>query len=124
MLDLKERLSLTSRDQKNGEQSEAEKKCARVVKNLNEFLNFTSLSRSKVTSSDDRELRRACSESGVIKVIKDDTSPDDPTDFYPMTTSMTRELRLELESLDRQVCFPINIFNIFHIVLILHTLFS
>lgn len=34
------------------------------------------------------------------------SSPDDPTDFFPMTTSMTRELRLELESLDRQVFGP------------------
>ncbi|XP_033208036.1 TBC1 domain family member 25 isoform X2 [Belonocnema kinseyi] len=106
LLDLRERLSLMSKDPKNGEQSETEKKCARVVKNLNEFLNFTSLNRSKVTPSDDRELRRVSSESGVVKVVRDDTSPDDPTDFYPMTTSMTRELRLELESLDRQVFGP------------------
>ena len=108
LLDLKERLSLTSKDPKNGEQSETEKKCARVVKNLNEFLNFASLNRSKVTPSDERELRRVCSESGVLRVGRDDTSPDDPTDFYPMTTSMTRELRLELESLDRQVCDTCN----------------
>lgn len=55
--------------------------------------------------SDERELRRVSSESGVVRVIRDDEagSPDDSTDFYPMTTSMTRELRLELESLDRQV---------------------
>ncbi|XP_034951655.1 TBC1 domain family member 25 [Chelonus insularis] len=89
------------------ESTEGEKKCARVVKNLNEFLNFTSLNRSKVGPSDKRELRRVSSESGVIKVVRDDAgSPDDPTDFYPMTTSMTRELRLELESLDRQVFGP------------------
>ncbi|XP_039278810.1 TBC1 domain family member 25 [Nilaparvata lugens] len=31
------------------------------------------------------------------------SSPEDSSEFYPMTTSMTRELRLELESLDRQV---------------------
>ncbi|XP_076645487.1 TBC1 domain family member 25 isoform X2 [Halictus rubicundus] len=51
--------------------------------------------------------RRVSSESGVIRVLKDEpSSPDDPTDFFPMTTSMTRELRLELESLDRQVFGP------------------
>ncbi|CAD7086365.1 unnamed protein product [Hermetia illucens] len=33
----------------------------------------------------------------------DGSSPDDSQDYYPMTTSMTRELRLEMESLDRQV---------------------
>ena len=33
----------------------------------------------------------------------DGSSPDDSTEYFPMTTSMTRELRLELENLDRQV---------------------
>ncbi|XP_029167470.1 TBC1 domain family member 25 [Nylanderia fulva] len=107
LLELKDRLSVSSKEQiKNSEQSDnSEKKCARVVKNLNEFLNFTSLNRSKVTPSDaEPELRRVSSESGVIRVLRDDpNSPDDSTDFFPMTTSMTRELRLELESLDRQV---------------------
>lgn len=51
-----------------------------------------------------RHCRRVSSESGVIRVLRDEPiSPDDSTDFFPMTTSMTRELRLELESLDRQV---------------------
>ncbi|KAK2587216.1 hypothetical protein KPH14_002956 [Odynerus spinipes] len=111
LLELKERLSLQSnRDTNKGsEQSDTpEKKCVRVVKNLNEFLNFTSLNRSKVTPSDaEPELRRVSSESGVLRVLRDEpSSPDDPTDFFPMTTSMTRELRLELESLDRQVFGP------------------
>ncbi|CAG2053891.1 unnamed protein product [Timema podura] len=35
--------------------------------------------------------------------ILDNSSPDDSTDYFPMTTSMTRELRLDLENLDRQV---------------------
>lgn len=108
LLELKDRLSVSNKEQsKNSEQSDNsnEKKCARVVKNLNEFLNFTSLNRSKVTPSDaEPELRRVSSESGVIRVLRDDpNSPDDSADFFPMTTSMTRELRLELESLDRQV---------------------
>ncbi|EFN70357.1 TBC1 domain family member 25 [Camponotus floridanus] len=105
LLELKDRLS-SNKEIKNSEQSDnSEKKCARVVKNLNEFLNFTSLNRSKVTPSDaEPELRRVSSESGVIRVLRDEpSSPDDSTDFFPMTTSMTRELRLELESLDRQV---------------------
>ncbi|XP_011162417.1 TBC1 domain family member 25 isoform X1 [Solenopsis invicta] len=111
LLELKERLSSPNKEQtKNSEQNDnsGEKKCARVVKNLNEFLNFTSLNRSKVTPSDaEPELRRVSSESGVIRVLRDEpSSPDDPTDFFPMTTSMTRELRLELESLDRQVFGP------------------
>lgn len=32
-----------------------------------------------------------------------DSSPDDSQEYYPMTTSMTRELNLELEHLDRHV---------------------
>lgn len=36
-------------------------------------------------------------------LFNDESSPDDSTDYYPMTTSMTRELRLELDNLDRQV---------------------
>lgn len=62
LLELKERLSLQGRDQNKGtEQNDTpEKKCVRVVKNLNEFLNFTSLNRSKVTPSDaEPELRYA-----------------------------------------------------------------
>lgn len=107
----KDRLTVNAiaKEQRIGEtSSECERKCARVVKNLNEFLNFTSLNRSKVGPSDDRELRRVSSESGVIRVVREDGSgsPDDPTEFFPMTTSMTRELRLELESLDRQVFGP------------------
>lgn len=60
LLELKDRLSASNKEQiKNNEQSDnSEKKCARVVKNLNEFLNFTSLNRSKVTPSDaEPELR-------------------------------------------------------------------
>jgi len=61
LLELKERLSTPNKEQtKNSEQNDnsGEKKCARVVKNLNEFLNFTSLNRSKITPSDaEPELR-------------------------------------------------------------------
>lgn len=34
---------------------------------------------------------------------EDESSPDDSNDYYPMNTSMTRELRLESDNLDRQV---------------------
>lgn len=60
LLEFKDRLSASNKEQiKNSEQNDnSEKKCARVVKNLNEFLNFTSLNRSKVTPSDaEPELR-------------------------------------------------------------------
>lgn len=61
LLELKEKLTVSNKEQtKNGEQNDGsgEKKCARVVKNLNEFLNFTSLNRNKITPSDaEPELR-------------------------------------------------------------------
>lgn len=59
LLELKDRLSTSNKEQiKNSEQSDGERKCARVVKNLNEFLNFTSLNRSKIMPSDaEPELR-------------------------------------------------------------------
>lgn len=37
------------------------------------------------------------------RISVDGSSPDDSQDYFPMTTSMTRELRLELENLDRHV---------------------
>lgn len=39
----------------------------------------------------------------IASFNREDSSPDDPAEYFPMTTSMTRELRLDLENLDRQV---------------------
>ncbi|XP_058060056.1 uncharacterized protein LOC131210781 [Anopheles bellator] len=39
----------------------------------------------------------------VVAPGDDGSSPDDSQEYFPMTTSMTRELRLELENLDRHV---------------------
>uniref|UniRef100_A0A182WHC4 Rab-GAP TBC domain-containing protein n=1 Tax=Anopheles minimus TaxID=112268 RepID=A0A182WHC4_9DIPT len=41
--------------------------------------------------------------STVVATVGDGSSPDDSQEYFPMTTSMTRELRLELENLDRHV---------------------
>lgn len=109
----------------------------KMIKNLNEFLNFAS--GSKVGSMKHEKLQRTHSvkenntkecpritltktsfEENDVKLQKlkdqkasilnrnlyetnDGSSPDDSQEYYPMTTSMTRELRLELEHLDRQV---------------------
>ncbi|PNF40986.1 hypothetical protein B7P43_G08832 [Cryptotermes secundus] len=124
-----------------------EKRQVRVVKNLNEFLNFTALNKTHVlpdkvvpstaakkdsshvwqddalvnecnestcsgddsfptvTSLEEREIHCAnftCDDKDRGAYC-DGSSPDDSTEYFPMTTSMTRELRLELENLDRQV---------------------
>ncbi|KAJ4436482.1 hypothetical protein ANN_16513 [Periplaneta americana] len=127
----------------------AEKKQVRVVKNLNEFLNFTALNKNRlipdkivpnqtpkkdssnmwqenssitvcektcladtdppVTSpkdaeiSEDKDKVSTEGQFGNRDAFCDGSSPDDSTEYFPMTTSMTRELRLELENLDRQV---------------------
>lgn len=99
LLDLTGKLgSSSSLDQQMKSQAT---KCARVVKNLNEFLNFN---KSRITPSEECDVvTKITNEEGITQVKDESNSPDDLTDFFPMTTSMTRELRLELESLDRQV---------------------
>ncbi|CAH4006386.1 unnamed protein product [Pieris brassicae] len=105
----------------------------KMIKNLNEFLNFatgakinnikpdtsTQLEKSdfkhcpKITLAntlhvyDNLTARIKNHTTSRISVeINDGSSPDDSQEYYPMTTSMTRELRLELEHLDRQVFGP------------------
>lgn len=131
----------------------------KVVKNFNEFLNFASINKSRISDrltnnknleekinpqikltkssfddSDSSSLNDnntttannivnndiCCSSTSSdnkkpplqlqlnnIMVEKqgsfDGSSPDDSQEYFPMTTSMTRELRLELENLDRHV---------------------
>lgn len=106
----------------------------KMIKNLNEFLNFATGSKISSFSRDNSEKS-----DNVVEVVNKDypritltesatevteaesqkeertknnsegnegSSPDDSQEYYPMTTSMTRELRLELEHLDRQVFGP------------------
>lgn len=90
----------------------------KVVKNLNEFLNFNKsrLSEKFVSKkidqspspSNDSSITENKSKISQKQLHKDlsvegSSSPDDSQEYFPMTTSMTRELRLELENLDRQV---------------------
>ncbi|XP_063529314.1 uncharacterized protein LOC134740685 isoform X1 [Cydia strobilella] len=112
----------------------------RMIKNLNEFLNFATASKAdpikrdklqrahsviettkeypKITlnkmSMDESDLSKPNVKESLLNKINrsiyndanDGSSPDDSQEYYPMTTSMTRELRLELEHLDRQVFGP------------------
>ncbi|XP_071454202.1 uncharacterized protein [Hetaerina americana] len=89
-----------------------------VVKNLNEFL---SLGRNRKEVGK-RECEKRHSGDGAEEGAKqqngkqqngspeagspsvdESSTEDDSAEYFPMTTSMTREIRLELESLDRQV---------------------
>ncbi|XP_049867671.1 uncharacterized protein LOC126367911 [Pectinophora gossypiella] len=113
----------------------------KMIKNLNEFLNFATgsktapqndklqrtrsvieksskdcprimLTKTSFDESDlgspgdtkDHKLNRINKNDNLD--ANDSSSPDDSQEYYPMTTSMTRELRLELEHLDRQVFGP------------------
>ncbi|CAK1550066.1 unnamed protein product [Leptosia nina] len=98
----------------------------KIIKNLNEFLNFTTAkpdikpgicSNTEIVEAKYSKVApilhlHAYDITAKIKTqnasksnleLNDGSSPDDSQEYYPMTTSMTRELRLELEHLDRQV---------------------
>ncbi len=55
----------------------------KLVKNFNEFFNL---------GKAEEPTRK-----------RDEASPDDSDEYFPMTTSMTRDLKIELENLNRQV---------------------
>ncbi|XP_059614524.1 TBC1 domain family member 25 [Phlebotomus argentipes] len=67
----------------------------KLVKNFNEFLNFAAMN---------KQAEKGKAEERSTNPFDD--SPDDSQEYFPMTTSMTRELRLELENLDRQLFGP------------------
>ncbi|CAH0748835.1 unnamed protein product [Diatraea saccharalis] len=109
----------------------------KMIKNLNEFLNFATSSKTALSKQDKLHRTNSAKESSkespriiltktsyeetdigtrtfrnqkpnnmsknLCSDTNDGSSPDDSQEYYPMTTSMTRELRLELEHLDRQV---------------------
>lgn len=90
----------------------------KVVKSFNEFLNFASPgnkkwrrtdSREEVeldVSAEDGEKNKSSNKNNPKKEKEEEeeeSSPDDTQEYFPMTTPMTRELRLDMENLDRQV---------------------
>lgn len=119
--DLKEKLAATKNISKFSslelldKKSNGVKPTSKMVKNLNEFFNLKTKSASvsdasekpKITltksSFDDSESYLEKTHSSASDDTFDECSPDDSQDYFPMTTSVTRELRLELENLDRQV---------------------
>ncbi|KAK9510435.1 hypothetical protein O3M35_005224 [Rhynocoris fuscipes] len=67
-------------------------KATRIVRNLNEFLSLKDKNRSA----------NSCMGSSVSEQ-PEGASPDDTGNFFPITTSVTRELKLDLENLERHV---------------------
>lgn len=116
--DLKEKIfaSLETLDSTHSIKEEPEGNSGKMVKNLNEFLN---LNRNKFkkdgpkitltkSSLDESESSQNCSSarlssSTTYEDSLNDSSPDDSQEYFPMTTSVTRDLKAEIESLDRKV---------------------
>ena len=71
----------------------------KLVKNFSEFLSFAKRSNSIEKLDDEQLTVDSINENKQIP----DASPDDSQDYYPMTTSVTRGLKLELDNLNRQV---------------------
>ncbi|CAG4944245.1 unnamed protein product [Colias eurytheme] len=122
--------SLDKLDDSNCLDSTSNKPKVKMIKNLNEFLNFATGSKyvnikqemglktdldnidskqcpkitlTKTLLNDTSKILKNHSNSKINLELNEGSSPDDSQEYYPMTTSMTRELRLELEHLDRQV---------------------
>ncbi|OWR50633.1 hypothetical protein KGM_211124 [Danaus plexippus plexippus] len=72
------------------------KECPKII------LTKTSYDESDISSANQRSNRLSKLTKSSFDT-NDGSSPDDSQEYHPMTTSMTRELRLELEHLDRQV---------------------
>lgn len=138
-------------DQSESVEDKRATKSQKVVKNFNEFLNFATIKKNRLSdklntnkptlysqdtneelaslitstqalfsdcdvkssSVDSSNLAENATENPSLQLqlnnlsvqaaTLDGSSPDDSQEYFPMTTSMTRELRLELESLDRHV---------------------
>uniref|UniRef100_A0A182UHV6 Rab-GAP TBC domain-containing protein n=1 Tax=Anopheles melas TaxID=34690 RepID=A0A182UHV6_9DIPT len=60
---------------------------------------------ASITPAVHRPVELFVASAGTVAVapVGDGSSPDDSQEYFPMTTSMTRELRMELENLDRHV---------------------
>ncbi|GAB0094059.1 uncharacterized protein DMENIID0001_092800 [Sergentomyia squamirostris] len=104
--DLKERLAASKKGiMASLDSVQTNDQSQKLVKNFNEFLNFASMQRGQEKCGQNEDLP-VKSTNPFENATKLDDSPDDSQEYFPMTTSMTRELRLELENLDRQLFGP------------------
>lgn len=139
----------TDSPKEEADEGQSPSKGEKIVKNFNEFLNFTSNKGSRISlaksislNSDDQAAKTkvtntsfeesdastvttggCCDKtsnargaenvrhkgklqlqlSDLKQLSLDGSSPEDSQEYFPMTTSITRELRLELDNLNRQV---------------------
>ena len=69
----------------------------KLVKNFSEFLNFAKRSNSE------EKADQLTVDSSYENKQNEEASPDDSQEYYPMTTSVTRGLKIELDNLNRQI---------------------
>ncbi|XP_073988072.1 TBC1 domain family member 25 [Rhodnius prolixus] len=77
---------------RSGGDNSPNSKATRIVRNLNEFLSLKEKNRTTNSFSNTNVTEQ-----------QDGTSPDDASNYFPITTSVTRELKLDLENLERHV---------------------
>lgn len=111
---------------------ETENKPPKLIKNFNEFLHLASVNKNKISDKILKFSTETCVDNPKITLTKsslddsdtsqnssnfsksrcmsttscsgDDTFEDySPDEYFPLTTSVTRELRLEMDNLDRRV---------------------
>lgn len=80
-----------------------EKSSVKIIENFNEFKKLSS--KSDVKSVSKKYISDCKQSSETLRETEfEDSSPDDSKEYSPMTTSITRELKLESEKFDRQLC--------------------
>lgn len=80
-----------------------EKSSVKLIENFNEFKKLSS--KNDVKSITKKYISDCNQSSETLRETEfEDSSPDDSKEYSPMTTSMTRELKLESEKFDRQLC--------------------
>lgn len=79
----------------------------KIVKNLNEFLTLERKSSLRRKKLNEMSLSK-CKKDHTTGDENSNSSPDDSSEYYPMTTSMTQKFREDLENLEKQV-FDVNL---------------
>lgn len=76
----------------------------KIVKNLNEFFTLDRKSSVRRKKPDEMSLGKLRSEESTAAGDENsNSSPDDSSEYYPMTTSMTQKFQEDLENLEKQV---------------------
>lgn len=78
----------------------------KIVKNLNEFLTLERKLSVRKKKLDEMSLSKCNKDAAGDENCN--SSPDDSSEYYPMTTSMTQKFREDLENLEKQV-FDVNL---------------